>query len=614
MLEKHQAVPMIFRRHGDTTPKNRGHALGDAKPATFYIRELAKQGDFGSTTLDAETNQVGSGQPFAPRFVAFDKKVLRFGAFFLEAVHESNVENYRVRQCEVLYYLEDDTVQITEPKVENSGILQGNFVKRHRVPMPESDARGNLQFFNWTHLNIGVDVTIYGRTFHIVSADVFTRQHLQERGVRVPSDEPVPRDAYTELRAAHMSRETGQDPHAHYGKQQYPMKEFMEATLGKFARPSDHLRRFLDHDRHVLRFFARWDDTPALYGLVHAYTVHFFLADNTIEILESYERNSGCDPFPKLLNRAKLSRRDSRTMLAADGGDVEAADAARAANFVSWEDLAVGQHLDVFGRRILLLDADETTRDWYREHGRPLGAALSVEKSVTPRMPPAPPSHSGIGSEEDSLLSCYHLLPKAPLKSVEELDKTEVLRFRAKFAPHCGKAVAPEDVGRQFVVAVTVSDQSVQICEPPQRNAGFVGGKFLERTRIKRANDASGSYLGLDDFYVGASVIMAGRTFELFEMDEYSANLMETRADQFPRSDKLAVLRKARAQLDPAALARRVDQLGKQRREIDADGLAALLDGLVPSFALHDAITLVRSYGSRDAMKIELEMVRHLLG
>lgn len=622
MMEKQEAVPMIFRRHGNTEPKTRGHALGNTKPASFYVRKLERQGEASYSTLDTATG-LGIGKPFSPSFIANDKKVLRFGGFFLEAVHESNYENYRVRKCEVMYYLEDNTIQITEPKVENSGILQGNFIKRHRIPMPECDQQGNLQFFSYHHLNVSRELTFYGRTFHLITADPFTRQFYNTQGVVVPQDEDVPRDAYTEIRKAHMSRETGQDPDANYGKKQYPMKEFMEATLGKFARPSDHLRRFLDHDRHVLRFFAIWDDTEKLYGITHRYTVHFFLADNTIEILESYERNSGCDPFPKLLNRTKLSKDPAKQACAAVcDEESEESIAKNAHTFYSWEDFTIGKHLQVYNRSILILDADDTTREWYQEQGRPLAKALVVKDDPKPVPQFVPAAHDGFGSEDDSLQSCYHLLPKAPLKSIESLDTTEVLRFRARFDTD-----KPEDVHRRFIISVVVSDQSVTISEPVQRNAGIVGGKFLDRIRMKRkesvgsssgrgSSGGAGAYLGLDDFYVGARVDMVGRTFVIYEMDEYSASYMEAHLPKFPRSDKLAALRKIRSQLDKQAFLGRVGkykQSQQTRHEVDVEELTALFEGMVADFAHHDAIAIIRGYGKKDTMKMELEILLQLL-
>ncbi|CEG43574.1 Uncharacterized conserved protein, contains DM10 domain [Plasmopara halstedii] len=606
---------MIFRRHGDTTPKTRSHTLGNTKPASFYIRELERQGDIGSSTL-LNTSERMSTSPFHPNFIVFDKKVLRFEAYFLEAVHESNLENYRVRRCEVLYYLEDDTLQITEPKIENSGILQGNFVKRHRIPMLESDEQGNIQYYTVRHLNVGEEVTFYGRTFHLISVDDFTRNYLNSQGVNVPPNEPVPRDPYTILRQAHMARETGQDQDAHYGKKKYPMKDFMEASLGKFARPSDHLRRFLAHDREVLRFFAIWDDTEKTFGIRHRYTLHFFLADNTIEILESYDRNSGCDPFPKLLNRTKLLKDPKRQACAAVCDERTEDEQAPPQSYYSWEDLAIGKYLHIYNRQILLLDADASTRSWYERRNKSLAPAIIVKEGELSAPTFIPPSHDGLGSEEDSLQSCYRLLPKAPLKSIESLDRTEVLRFRGRF-----ETDQPENIARRFVISITVSDQSVSIIELAQRNSGIVGGKFLERTRIKRTRqdgsvvmtNGQTSWLNLNDFYIGARVRMAGQIFLLFEMDEYSAKYMEARPVSFARSDKLAVLRKVHTLVDKDLLAARINEVQKNQTHVDVHELTSLLNGLVDDIAQHDVFTIIRNYGDKTAMKIETEKLPKLL-
>lgn len=611
-LDKQKDVPMIFRRHGDTTPKMLGHALGSNKTASSYVHELQRQGLDSLTTLENNAAALTISRSFNPPFIAYDKKVLRYGAYFLEAVHESNLENYRVRKCEVFYYLEDKTIQITEPKVENSGILQGNFVKRHRIPKPESDAYGNVQYFTYRDLSIGAELTFYGRTFHLITADGFTRQFFNTQGSPLSGDEEPPRDTYTDIRKAQMLRETGQDMNANYGKVQYPMKDFMEVTLGKFARPPDFLKRFLDHDRHVLRFFAIWDDTDKLYGMKHRYTIHYFLADNTIEILESYERNSGCDPFPKLLNRTKLSK-DPKKQTVATVCDTETEESAAAArrNVYTWDDFRIGKYVTIYNRQIVILDADPTTREWCEANGKPLGDAIVVVDPPKKIPPFVPPPHDGIGSEEDSLQSCYHLMPKAPLKSIESLDTTEVLRFRARF-----DTTKPEDIDRRFILAIIVSDASIQITEPLQRNSGFVCGKFMERTRVKKP-DAGGAYFGLNDFYIGAHVFISGRTFVVYEMDDYSANFMEAHAAKFVRSDKIAVVQKVRSRLlDKPAFAAKLTAARKTTTSgtLDAEELTAMLEDLVHDYAQHDAITIIRNYGNKDKMVIDLDRVEQLVG
>ena len=58
--------------------------------------------------------------------------MLRFYAYFQEAVHEKAEEQYRIRHCIILFYLEDDTIQVNEPRQENSGIPQG----KHHQELP----------------------------------------------------------------------------------------------------------------------------------------------------------------------------------------------------------------------------------------------------------------------------------------------------------------------------------------------------------------------------------------------------------------------------------------------------------------------------------------------
>ncbi len=50
--------------------------------------------------------------------------MLRFYGYFKQSVYESPDEFYRVRPVTIYYYLEDDSMQIYEQVVENSGIPQ----------------------------------------------------------------------------------------------------------------------------------------------------------------------------------------------------------------------------------------------------------------------------------------------------------------------------------------------------------------------------------------------------------------------------------------------------------------------------------------------------------
>ena len=51
--------------------------------------------------------------------------MLRFNAYFKQTVHESQNEYFRVRPVDIYYYLEDDSIAVIEPHVENCGMPQG---------------------------------------------------------------------------------------------------------------------------------------------------------------------------------------------------------------------------------------------------------------------------------------------------------------------------------------------------------------------------------------------------------------------------------------------------------------------------------------------------------
>lgn len=204
-------------------------------------------------------------------------RTLQFFGYFKEAVHESNRENFRIRKVEILFYLDDDTVQINEPKQENSGVPQGNFMKRHKVPR-DTDSHLTVADFD-----IDTLVTIYRRTYHIVDANPSTLNWLKEQRGEVPASVPFPEDRFEIERAAQMSRETGKDPNVSHGIKKNPMKQFAEAALGNTCDNSGR-DGFLKYDRKVLRFICIWDDRKSLYGDLQQFKAHYFLTDDSIEV------------------------------------------------------------------------------------------------------------------------------------------------------------------------------------------------------------------------------------------------------------------------------------------------------------------------------------------
>lgn len=79
-----------------------------------------------------------------------------------------------------------------------------------------------------------------------------------------------------------------------------------------------------------------------------------------------------------------------------------------------------------------------------------------------------------------------------------------------------------------------MEDDTIAIREPPIRNSGVMGGKFLRRQEVRK-HDGS-KYLA-SDMFVGNVVDFMCHHFELLNADEYSYRLMENDAKAFPYSN-----------------------------------------------------------------------------
>lgn len=483
----------------------------------------------------------------APAWVAFDRQVLCFDAYFQEAVHEKREEQFRIRKCKIYFYLEDDSIQVIEPHVKNSGIPQGTLIRRHRIPLP---VPRDDEFYTVDHFNVGDEVTLYGRKFKLLSCDKFSSNFLTKLGVKVGGTDGAPSDPYSRLREEN-------------DQSMQPLRPYERL---------DKLKQFLEHDRHVLRFMADWNDSRAMFGDVRALVIHYFLADDTIEIREVIGSNSGRDSVPVFLKRAKLPKFaplalrqpgevTDRTVLNVFGpmghGGRYILDSLKTGavinEYYTDADLQIGSQINVYGRTITVTDADEFTKDFYKSKYAIKEFNVQGGGPRDPDNKRIIPPYNGFGSEEDSLCSCMGLIPKPPQRDFMkfmEKDRSglnsNVLRFVAFL-----KTENPVDAGRKFIVSFFLSDDTIAVFEPPQRNSGVIGGKFLERGRIKKPgqelfkSDMS-EYYRAHDIYVGAEVNFNDHTFVIVDCDEYAMTYMEEHAGEFPTSDVARAIAKLR--------------------------------------------------------------------
>lgn len=466
---------------------------------------------------DRENGKIGL--PFCPEsklppFLEHDRRVLLFSAYYEEDILESAIEEKRIHTCEMYFYVEDGTMEIIQTKQENSGIVQGQFLRRGRVSKPESSS-----FYEIDDLKIGSEVLIYNRIFHIVSCNESTRDYVMkchgwnEEDVKTL---PLPRDQFAESNKAKMDRESGV-PGVDRRRKTNDLKQVMESILGKASSMSDR-GMFLECGTDALSFHVLWDDRERLYGDIQYFRLVYYLADNTVEIMRSNAAKSdGMDAFNKLLKRSKLPK----------NGKVSDSDC------YTWNDLAIGQTVNVFGRTMLIAGCDSFTRQYYSSKGITLQDDMPLQ--ITEKkfeVKKVIPPYNGFGTEEDSLRSCTGgLNPPPPKKDLLKMrDKNGVvLRFNAQLISD--KA---DDIARRFVLSFFMEDNTIAIREPPVKNSGVMGGNFLRRQTVKQEN---GTYVASKDMYIGNIVNIVGHRFLLLNADEFTYRLMECDECTFPFSD-----------------------------------------------------------------------------
>jgi len=526
--------------------------------------------------ITGAANQEGES---TPAWVAFGSQVLRFYGYFKEPVYSSANETFRVRKVVIMFFLEDDTIQIVEPQVKNSGIPQGNFLRRHRAKKDDDS------YVNVSDFHINSEFSLYGRTFFITDADKFTHEFLSKLGQDSASNTTIPEDPYTNNRETVEFAET----HRNHGT----------------AKPELlKLRQFLANDGHVLRFYALWDNRDRPFGDLRRFVIHYYLSDDSMEVLEVRSNNDGRDPVPSFVKRGQIPKR----VLSLQENDPRFLPAS---NYYRPNDLRIGQYIDILGRSMLLFDCDAFTRQWYidnmaytKEEMEPIKIESDSTEKITQQTKFEPPPPSLIGSDEDTLRSCMSLHPKpAPKDQVKLLThQSDILRFKCHMVTR-----SAIDATRSFILTYYMADDTIQVFEPPQRNSGIVAGKWLQRTKL--VNPETGRPFQASDFEVGKTVTINCSKFTLDEATEFAMSLMESNPDEFPAADLQKIVIGFQDAIKKKGL-KKEDLVDSKMRSIDSNELIQIFRKAGVTIRKHEALTVLRRYGTNGEMTVkEFEMV-----
>lgn len=478
---------------------------------------------------------------YAPPFVVNQsERVCRFLAYFSESIPENLIETVRSRKVEIKFYTEDDTIEVIEPKERNSGLVQGKVLKRHQIAKPrnpEDTLEGEI--YQLHDFQSGVVLEMYNRRYTVIDCDLATRRHMEELGIDFGESLSMP---------SNYTPDTTRSAAARSSASRVPTASKGGSQTGLHSNPK--ITGFHQYGRTVLRFFGVWDSSGDLFGDELTVRLHYILADDTIEILPTYERNCGRDKLQMLLKRTKVMKRGiaddegSYSQLTTNSLGLSSGSVSRGNQVplrpYHWTDLHIGDTIPVAAMTVMLTDADQFTRDFYASKHMPLGPAIAREKKVYPKFEVIIPPHNGFGSEIDSMTSCKgSLMPLPPHKDGAKLKAFQGMILRYQATLDNPKA---SDRSRSFIIQVHLEDDTIQVLEPPQRNSGHKGGVFLNRGKIEPHDDSPS--VVPQDLYLGAVVPIYGFRFLLHDADEYTLRHMEENCREWGNSDLSKIVEK----------------------------------------------------------------------
>ena len=406
-----------------------------------------------------------------PKWVEFDREVLRWYAYSKDTVPESSDETYRIRKFVIYYYLADQTIRINEPKIRNSGLPGGDIVQRSSLqnengrPYAPSDFRSGTEFL------------VNSRAYRVVDCDVNTLKYFQSTlNIDFGTPENYPADPFVESQkfsdAARMKNP------------KLSRRISNEALLG--GRPGLYgypvvkpLENWMKMEGKTLKFVCIWDNSDEMGGEVKSYQLVYFLEDDTIEMRNELVQ-TGAVPFPLLVKRGRLPK-DFRKRNELPDNPI----GRNEKKYYVAEDLLCGKYIQVYGRELMICSCNKQTEMYYERRFGITQVPVIVKKKQARVVEHKVQPYNGWGSEADSLASCIALVPTPVKRDMMRFmeNQGQTLRYVAKYT----KPRNAVDKDRRFVFTYYLEDQTTSIFEPQRPNSGSIGGKFLERGEYKRS-------------------------------------------------------------------------------------------------------------------------------
>jgi len=543
----------------------------DDKSSSEMVRDMVDCESSTSIDMGSSLSRTWSSNTFLQNA----NEVLKFEGWYenheIEMLDDVSASMGK-RYCTILYFMEDETIQIVERRdVDQPQTVGSRCTLLRRMKIPRD--KYSEEYMGLDDLDVGDVLDVYGRTYHIYDANSATRHYLlkhfgRELNPTIEADLPP-------LLGGNKDEVT------FFGRKKNDLSSFAAASMGQGMTKKQ--AGFIQYKNKCLRFTGVWDDTESLYGDLTIFKVHYFLADDTVEVIVERKPNSGHGGLGTLLLKRDPLPRDPEDHTKGD---------------VHWTDFSIGAVVQIYCRPLLIVDADSFTRDFFAKEGTHLDEALPIETQAEHELvfEREIPPYIGFGSEEDSLASCVgSLIPRAPKKHFGE---NRVLTYLA-----CMESELEEDRGREFVINYFLFDNTAQIHEPPIRNSGVIGGTFLNRMVVKDANEVP---VTVDQLYVGARVNLGGHFFNITDANDATIRWIGDRSDLFPQAEFRHVMTGYKMVFGDAAcdgsLERQLEELDETKDGyITCEAMLSLMGqyGLSGPKHMQGLLTVLRNVGRR---------------
>lgn len=429
-----------------------------------------------------------------------DSQVLRFYAYFTEPVYISRIETEMQRKVTILFYLCDQSVQVIEPKIKNSGIPHGDFLKRQKILI------NGIPSFQENSFKIGEKITLFSREFFIYDADDFTKEYsLNNNKNNTTVAVTCPIDQFT----VH-AKKTDKTFNS-YNQNIIPLNTTPSSRISRHHK----LEQYLKYDKMVLCFDAFWEDN-SYSGVLHKYRLFYHLSDDSIEVQEIVSSSNNKLTNPTFLKRARLPK--ILAMVHCPGMTPPQVD------FYHYRDLIIPNKVCVFGRDCTLFSCDSFTKSFYLRalNYNQVDVIVANPEINVPQDIKITPVYNGFGSEEDSLMNCNSIVPK-PLKS----NVSNRIKFSGIILRFVCRMVASDENAsfKQFLLSFYLENNSLMIYLLTDKNSGIIHGKFLERGIYKNFKK-NGATFSAVDFEIGGFVEINKYFFQILSADEFTVEYL----------------------------------------------------------------------------------------